>query len=146
LDQCSLGILFVRNLRGAGVCEMDASFSYVYAVDAVSHALAKMRERYMLMSRKLALLLVGGVLGAMVPFSAHAFPVSAPPTQVESSGVMLIAGGCGIGFHRSVYGYCVRNGYYAPPVPVPAPYYAPPIVRACPYPYRLDAYGRCVPW
>ena len=99
------------------------------------------------MSRNLASILVCGLMGAFTCASAHAFPASAPPTQVEHSSVTLVAGGCGLGFHRSVYGYCVRNGYYAPPpVVVPAPYYAPPVVRACPYPYRLDPYGRCIAW
>jgi hypothetical protein len=93
------------------------------------------------MSKNLAWILIGGLAGSFLSFGANAVPVSSAPAQIEHSGVMLAAGGCGIGFHRSVYGYCVRNGYYA--APLPAPYYPMP-VGACPYPYRLSPYGRCI--
>lgn len=105
------------------------------------------------MSRNIASFLVVGALGSLVGFSAQALPMSLAPIHAIRSDITPVAGGCGIGFHRGVYGYCVRNGYvaapyYAPPAVVaPLPYYAAPVVpRACPYPYRLDAYGRCVPW
>ena len=89
--------------------------------------------------------------------TADALPLSPHPPE---SNVIQVLGGCGLGFHRSVYGYCVRNGYVAPPpvvvapapyypapvVVAPAPYYPAPVVRACPYSYRLDPYGRCVAW
>jgi hypothetical protein len=96
------------------------------------------------MSRKLALTVVGALAGLLMSFSAQAVPASSTSAQIDRSGITLVAGGCGIGFHRSVYGYCVRNGYYAPPPP-PA-YYAPPGLLTCPYPYRLGPYGRCIPW
>jgi hypothetical protein len=93
------------------------------------------------MTKNLAWILVGGLAGSFLSFGANAVPVSSAPAQIDHSDVMLAAGGCGIGFHRTVYGYCVRNGYYA--APLPAPYYPMP-VGACPYPYRLGPYGRCI--
>ena len=93
------------------------------------------------MSKNLASILIGGLMGSFLSFSASAMPISSEPAKIDHFGVTLAAGGCGIGFHRSVYGYCIRNGYYA--APVPAPYYPMP-VGACPYPYRLGPYGRCV--
>ena len=72
------------------------------------------------MSRNKASFLVVGALGSLVGFSAQALSMSLAPIHAIPSDVTPVAGGCGIGFHRSVYGYCVRNGYVA------APYYAPP--------------------
>jgi hypothetical protein len=93
------------------------------------------------MSKNSASILVCGLVGWFMSFSAYAMPISLAPAKIDHSAITLAAGGCGIGFHRSMYGYCVRNGYYA--APLPAPYY-PVRVGACPYPYRLSPYGRCV--
>jgi hypothetical protein len=75
----------------------------------------------------------GILLGSAVSFSAHALPLSSALTKTTDSEVTLVAGGCGIGWHRGPYGYCRRNGvYYGPPAVV----YAPPVVVApqvCPY-------------
>lgn len=87
------------------------------------------------MSKRMASILVGGALGAMISFSAQAFPVSSAAPGVTNSDLTLVAGGCGIGWHRGPYGNCVPNGAYYPPP-----------VRACPYGYRLDRWGRCIPW
>jgi hypothetical protein len=58
-----------------------------------------------------------GVIGALatilVAFDANAFSISPVPNQ--SSNVTLVAGGCGLGFHRGPYGGCRPNigGYPA---------------------------------
>lgn len=87
-------------------------------------------------------ILMCGVLAAFVSTGALAFPGSSNAVQIDRSGITLVAGGCGIGWHRNLYGYCVRNGTYAAP---PA-YILAPAPRVCPYPYRLNAYGQCVAW
>jgi hypothetical protein len=93
------------------------------------------------MSRNLVPILFIGLMASFLSFSASAMQISSMPVKVDEAGPTLVAGGCGIGFHRSVYGYCTRNGYYA--APLPAPVYPMPI-GACPYPYRLGPYGRCI--
>jgi hypothetical protein len=63
------------------------------------------------------ILCIAGVIGAlatiMVHFDANAFSISPVPNQ--SSNVTLVAGGCGLGFHRGPYGGCRPNiaGYPA---------------------------------
>lgn len=62
------------------------------------------------------ILCIAGVIGAlttmMVAFDANAFSIS--PVPNESTNVILIAGGCGPGFHRGPYGGCRPNvGYPA---------------------------------
>lgn len=84
------------------------------------------------------------MLGSIFSLSAHAFPVSSAPEQVAVPGITLVRGFCGLGFHRSPHGYCVRNGVYAPVVVAPPPVVvAPPV---CPYGYHLGPYGRCYPY
>ena len=62
-------------------------------------------------------LCIAGAIGAlatiMFAFDANAFSVSPVPSQ--SSNVTLVAGGCGLGFHRGPYGGCRPNvvGYPA---------------------------------
>jgi hypothetical protein len=53
--------------------------------------------------------------------AAQAMPLSSNIGGLSSPPVVMVAGGCGIGFHRGPYGGCVRNGYYPPAVVVPAP-------------------------
>ena len=103
------------------------------------------------MSKRCALILACGVL--LVSSSVQASPILAP-MQKAASDIILVWDWCGLGFHRSVYGYCIRNGTVAmPPVVVapsavvvaPAPVVAPivaPIV--CPSGYYLGPYGRCL--
>ena len=61
------------------------------------------------------ILCIAGVIGAlatiMVAFDANAFSISPVPNQ--SSNVTLVAGGCGLGFHRGPYGGCRPAGYPA---------------------------------
>jgi len=103
------------------------------------------------MSRGFALILACSA--SLFSFGVHASPIFAPMQQTASD-VILVWDWCGLGFHRSVYGYCIRNGTVAmPPVVVapsavvvaPAPVVAPivaPIV--CPSGYYLGPYGRCL--
>jgi hypothetical protein len=70
----------------------------------------------------------------MLPYAKHAAPVSVSGRSGKSD-VILVAGGCGGGFHRGPYGYCVPNG----------PVVAPPVVvapRVCPPGYYLGPHGR----
>ncbi len=101
------------------------------------------------MSKTLALILGCGVLSSLLALNAHAFPLSPLPKQVETSDFTPVRDFCGLGFHRSVYGYCVRNGapYVYPPAAVAPPpvVVAPPVV--CPYGYTyVPRYGRCYPY
>jgi hypothetical protein len=63
------------------------------------------------------ILCIAGVIGALatitVAFDANAFSISPAPSQ--NSNVTLVAGGCGLGFHRGPYGGCRPNiaGYPA---------------------------------
>jgi hypothetical protein len=63
------------------------------------------------------ILCIAGVIGALatviVAVDANAFSISPVPNQ--SSNVALVAGGCGLGFHRGPYGGCRPNiaGYPA---------------------------------
>ena len=102
------------------------------------------------MSRGFALILACGA--SLFSFGAQASPVHFAPMQKAASDIILVWDWCGLGFHRSAYGYCIRNGTVAvPPVvevapsPVvvaPAPVVVAPIV--CPSGYYLGPYGRCL--
>jgi hypothetical protein len=67
-------------------------------------------------------------------YAGHAAPAVSISRQFAKSDVILVAGGCGLGFHRGAYGYCVPNGPVAPPVVVGP--------RACPPGYYLGPHGR----
>ena len=70
-----------------------------------------------------------------LPYARHAAPTVSVSRQFAKSDVILVAGGCGVGFHRGPYGYCVPNG----------PVVAPPVVvapRVCPPGYYLGPHGR----
>jgi len=114
------------------------------------------------MSRRFALVLACGA--SLFSFGVQASPIQLPPMQKAGSDIILVWDWCGLGFHRSVYGYCIRNGTVAvppvvetpavvvpsptvvvpsPEVVVPSPIVvAPPIV--CPSGYYLGPYGRCL--
>ena len=63
-------------------------------------------------SNKMAspLTLGGALLGLMLPYAGHAAPAASVSGQFAKSDVLLMAGGCGVGFHRGPYGDCVPNG------------------------------------
>jgi hypothetical protein len=100
------------------------------------------------MPKKLALILACAALQSVLSFSAHASPGTAPPKQVAMPNFTLVRDFCGLGFHRSPYGNCVRNGtpyVYAPAVVAPPPVVVAPVV--CPYGYHyVGQYGRCFPY
>jgi len=100
------------------------------------------------MSRGFALILACGA--SLFSFGVQASPILFPPMQKAGSDIILVWDWCGLGFHRSVYGYCVRNGTVAvapvvvapsPVVIAPAPVVAPLV---CPSGYYLGPYGRCL--
>ena len=90
------------------------------------------------MLKKRASIFVCGVLGSILSFSANAVPISSAPAKVVVPDVVLVRGFCGPGFHRGLYGYCLRNGtnyvYVPPPVALPG---------VCPWGYYMGPYGRC---
>lgn len=98
-------------------------------------------------------ILVFGV-ASLFAAGAQAFPVASAPNGPVSEVFLQVREFCGLGFHRDLYGYCVRNGmpygYLAPAPMVAAPLVVvapPPVVvpRVCPYGYVwAPAYGGCV--
>ena len=105
------------------------------------------------MSKRLTLALISGVLGTIISVGAQATPLAPAPAPKTQPDITLVAGGCGVGFHRGPYGYCVRNGVpygYAPPGYLPPPVYAPPPPVAapgwCAYGYYLGPNRRCYPY
>ena len=102
------------------------------------------------MSRGFALILACGA--SLLSFGVQASPILFPPMQKAASDIILVWDWCGLGFHRDVYGYCIRNGTVAvppvvetPTVVVPSPI-APAVVApiVCPSGYYLCPYGRCL--
>jgi hypothetical protein len=93
------------------------------------------------------LMLGAALLGVMPPYAGYAAPPAALVSgQFAKSDVLLVAGGCGRGFHPGPYGYCLPNGPVV--VPPPAAVESPVVVapRMCPPGYRLGPYGRrCLP-
>lgn len=111
------------------------------------------------MSRGFALILACGA--SLFSFGVQASPILFAPMQKAASDIILVWDWCGLGFHRSVYGYCIRNGTVAvppvvetpmvvvpsPTVVVPSPVVVAPAVVApivCPSGYYLGPYGRCL--
>jgi hypothetical protein len=96
-------------------------------------------------------ILIGATVATCCSWELQAFPITTVTTQVATTELMQVRDFCGLGFHRSPYGYCVRNGVpygYVAPVVVGPAVVAPPVVvapRVCPYGYvYAPAYGRCV--
>jgi hypothetical protein len=83
------------------------------------------------MSRTLVLAFACAMVGSsLASFGAQSFPISSLDAQVAAPEVTLVAGGCGIGFHRGPYGGCQPNGAVViAPVPLVV---APPVVIAPP--------------
>ena len=89
------------------------------------------------MCRGFALILACGA--SLFSFGVQASPIFAP-MQKAASDIILVWDWCGLGFHRSVYGYCIRNGTVAmapvvvtpsPVVIAPAPVVARVLPRLC---------------
>ena len=113
------------------------------------------------MSRVFALILGCGASLFSFSFGVQASPILFAPMQKAASDIILVWDWCGLGFHRDVYGYCIRNGTVAvppvvetptvvvpsPTVVVPSPVVVAPAVVApivCPSGYYLGPYGRCL--
>ena len=105
------------------------------------------------MSRRFALIMACGAL--LFSFGVQASPVHFASMQKPASNIILVWDWCGLGFHRSAYGYCIRNGTVAVPpvvvtpspvVVVPSPAVVAPVVApiVCPSGYYLGPYGRCL--
>jgi hypothetical protein len=106
------------------------------------------------MSKRIALILACGA--SLFSFGVQASPILFAPMQKTAPDIILVWDWCGLGFHRSVYGNCIRNGTVAaPPLVVapstvviePAPVVEPsPVVAplVCPSGYYLGPYGRCL--
>jgi hypothetical protein len=78
------------------------------------------------MPKRFVLAVTGAVLGSFLSASAFAFP-AAPRDSKAPSEVILVADGCGPGFHRGPYGHCRPNE------------------RVCPYgTHWAPFWGRCV--
>jgi hypothetical protein len=61
------------------------------------------------MNRFFVLLLIAAAVGSSA-VATQAMPLASNQTQDRL--VVLVAGGCGVGFHRGPYGGCRANGYY----------------------------------
>jgi hypothetical protein len=101
------------------------------------------------MSRGFALILACGA--SLFSFGVQASPVLFAPMPKAGPNIILVWDWCGLGFHRSAYGYCIRNGTVAvAPVvevaPSPVVVAPPPVVApiVCPSGYYLGPYGRCL--
>ena len=70
----------------------------------------------------------------------QAMPIA--PLSGAAPDITLVAGGCGVGFHRGPYGGCLRNGVVAAPGVVVG---APGVVVGAPAPRAYFYYGgrRC---
>lgn len=79
------------------------------------------------MNRMIAFSLLASAL--MSAGVASAMPL-APIASATSNDVVMIAGGCGPGWHRGPYGGCRRN-------------YANPAAHACPRGFHIGPGGRC---
>jgi hypothetical protein len=63
------------------------------------------------MRKGLLALFLGATL-SVASFAAEAMPAGAGAGTGAAPEVILVAGGCGIGFHRGPYGGCRPNGYF----------------------------------
>ena len=59
--------------------------------------------------------------------ASHAVPIA--PLAAQSN-IVVVAGGCGAGWHRGPYGGCLRN-------------FANPAAHACPRGYHIGPGGAC---
>jgi hypothetical protein len=107
------------------------------------------------MSKRFALILACGAW--LYSFGVQASPILFAPMQKAGSDIILVWDWCGLGFHRSVYGNCIRNGTVAAPPVIIAPSTvvvepSPVVVEpsavvapiVCPSGYYLGPYGRCL--
>jgi hypothetical protein len=92
----------------------------------------------------------GAVLLACGSLAAQALPAAAFQAGPGGGGVMLVADGCGIGFHRGPEGFCRRNEERIVVAPAPLVVEPPAVVlepgRVCPLGTHLGPHRReCLP-
>ena len=76
------------------------------------------------------LALTAAVPLAFAVLPAQAMPAAGAPDVAAAPAVTLVAGGCGLGFHRGPFGGCRPNG--GPVV----------VARRCPRGFHLGPFGR----
>jgi len=100
------------------------------------------------MRNTLASIAAGVMLVAMASLNAQALPAGPSSSGDEISDVTLVAGGCGIGWHRGPAGVCRPNAravVVAPVAPVVVAPAAPVVVEVapvCPPGFHLGPRGR----
>ena len=110
------------------------------------------------MRKKFPTAVAGGMVFVVLSFNAEAMPVSSPQAGDGAPVVTLIAGGCGIGWHRGPLGACRPNAravVVAPAAPVVvapgaavvvSPQRPAVVAPACPRGFHLGPGGRaCLP-
>jgi hypothetical protein len=128
LSDCTICLNYAAGRHGIGVAALMTSDNHSMKGTTA-------------MSNKLARGLACSVLGSLLSISAQAFPVSTAPKQGATPVVTLVGNFCGLNFHRTPDGYCVRNGaFYIAPPPAPVQVVAP---LGCPYGFELSPDGRC---
>jgi len=78
--------------------------------------------------KSIASILVCGVLGSLVSLSAQALPLVSTPANVAGPDVTLVAGGCGLGFHRGPWRLVTLHSL---PLFLPSIQTSPQARRAC---------------
>ena len=65
---------------------------------------------------QLSAFVLAGIAGLVLSATANAAPAAPRAAMPEAAGIVRVAGGCGLGFHRTRRGFCVpsRYGYYRP--------------------------------
>ncbi len=100
------------------------------------------------MRKALFLAAAMAVSAAFVPVQSQAMPLASSQTGFQSADVTLVAGGCGLGFHRGPYGGCRPNGGAVIVAPGAVVVERPVVVvrpgRVCPVGFSWR-YGRCRP-
>ena len=66
------------------------------------------------MTQSIKLAVAAAALFAALPMSAEAMPIA--PAASADAGVMLVAGGCGPGFHRGPFLGCRPNRFFGRPL------------------------------
>lgn len=65
------------------------------------------------MMKIISTLAAAGFIFAGAAADVQAMPAAAVP-GAQAPGITLVAGGCGIGWHRGPYGGCRRNRFWGP--------------------------------
>ncbi len=89
-------------------------------------------------TKPLKLAAAAAFMMSALPLSAEAFPVATAPAASANTGITLVAGGCGPGFHRGPFLGCRPNRVFVRPVFV-RPLVRRPFCRVVllPLPHRI---------